>query len=97
MYALWLSAAGGGLLVGLLQRPMLRPHSPRANWWVPASFAGWLLAAATPLLYGTVPGMGPGFGTALLSVVAIPLGGVILGVVTGGTLYWLLPHARPAV
>jgi len=90
MYALWLSAAFGGLLVGLLQWPMLRPRAPRAIWWVPASTAGWMLAAATPLLYGTVPGLAPGAGAALINVVAIPLGGVILGTVTGGTLVWLL-------
>lgn len=92
LYSLWLSAACGGLLVGLLQRPMLRPHTPRANWWVPASMAGWMLAAATPLLYSTLPGVAPGAGTALINVVAIPLGGVILGVVTGGTLVWILRH-----
>jgi len=88
MYSLWVSAACGGLLVGLLQRPMLRPHALSINWWVPASMAGWTLAAATPLLYGTRPGVG--VGGALISVIAIPLGGVILGVVTGGTLVWLL-------
>lgn len=97
MYTLWLSAACGGLLVGLLQRPMLRPHSPRANWWVLASLAGWMLAAATPLLYGTVPGVGPGVGAALINVAAIPLGGVILGVVTGAILFWLLRHSPHAV
>jgi len=89
LYSLWLSAACGGLFVGLLQRPMLRPHSPRANWWVPASIAGWTLAAATPLLYGTLPGGAVG---ALINVAAIPLGGLILGVVTGGTLVWMLRH-----
>lgn len=93
MYSLWASATCGGLLVGFLQRPMLRPHSMRANWWIPASMVGWLLAAATPLLYGNVPGVGPGVGAAFLSVAAIPLGGVILGAVTGGSLVWLLRHA----
>jgi len=94
MYSLWVSAACGGLLVGLLQRPMLRPPALRSNWWVPASMAGWMLAATTPLLYGTRPGVG--VGGALINVIAIPLGGLILGVVTGGTLVWLLrraPHA----
>ena len=96
LYSLWLSAACGGLLVGLLQRPMLRPHAPSAYRWIPASMAGWMLAATTPFLYGTVPGLGAGVGAALINVAAIPLGGVILGVVTGGTLVWLLrraPHA----
>ena len=90
LYSLWLSAACGGLLVGLLQRPMLRPHVPSAYWWIPASMAGWMLAAATPFLYGTFPGLGAGVGAALINVAAIPLGGVMLGIVTGGTLVRLL-------
>lgn len=94
MYSLWVSAACGGLLVGLLQRPMLRPHAISIKWWVPASMAGWMLAAATPLLYGTRAGVG--VAAALINVIAIPVGGVILGIVTGGTLVRLLrraPHA----
>jgi len=87
---LWLSAACGGLLVGLLQRPLLRPHSVRANWWVLGCVAGWALAAATVLLYGTVSGGSPSAWLALISVAAIPLGGVVLGVVTGGMLLWTL-------
>lgn len=97
LYSLWLSATCGGLLVGLLQRPLLRPHAPSAYWWIPASMAGWMLAAATPFLYGTVPGLGTGVGAALINVAAIPLGGVILGVVTGGTLVWLLRRAPHGV
>ena len=97
MYSLWLSAACGGLLVGLLQRPMLRPHSPRANWWVLASMAGWMLAGATPLLFGTLPGIVPGVAEAVINVIAIPLGGVILGVVTGSTLVRMLRQLTPAV
>jgi len=96
MYSLWLSAACGGLLVGLLQRPMLRPHSPRANWWVPASMAGWMLAGATPLLFGTLPGIVSGVAEAVINVIAIPLGGVILGVVTGSTLVRMLRQPTPA-
>ena len=34
--ALPLMIAPGGLLVGLLQRRILRSHFDRANWWVPA-------------------------------------------------------------
>jgi len=89
--SIWLCASCGGLLVGLLQHPLLRRHGSRARWWVAASLAGWLLAGATPLLYGTLLGIGPGAVAAVINIGAILLGGAVLGVVTGATLVWVLP------
>lgn len=84
-----LNAALGGLLVGLWQRRMLRSHSARANWWVPACSAGWMLAGALPhaLIRG---GPGPHWS----NLVGIALGGVVLGVVTGGALVWVLRSSQ---
>jgi len=79
------NAALGGLLVGLWQRRTLRSHSARANWWVPACIAGWMLAAVLPpALIGSRPG--PHWS----NLVGIALGGVVLGVVSGGALVWVL-------
>lgn len=81
-----LEVAISGLLVGALQRRVLSPHSSKANWWVPACVAGWTLAAATAasgsLLDITFP-------SRLLNLATILLGGVVLGLVTGGVLVWI--------
>jgi len=81
-----------GFLVGFLQRPIIRFHSNRANWWVPASVGSWTLAAGTAAVSGAFPS-GPSAGWfALLSVGMILLGGLVLGIVTGGALVWILRH-----
>jgi len=89
--ALYLNVAVGGLLVGLLQRPMLRAYGGRSGWWVPACVVGWVLAAATVPFFGFSGGW-----RALIAVAAILAGGVILGAVTGGALVWMrLAADRP--
>lgn len=92
-FSLPLSVVLGGLLVGLLQGQLLRTHSRRAHWWVPACIAGWTLAAATVGLSSMFP---PGGWLALFSLIAILCGGVVLAVLTGGALLWLL-RSWPAV
>jgi len=84
MHSLQLDVAIGGLLVGLLQRRILRSHSRGADWWIPASVAGWALAAwtASVTFSGAVD--------AVLNLGMILMGGVVLGVVTGGALVWVL-------
>lgn len=55
--------------------------------WVRANCAaGWTLAALTVQFYGPVPGVSSGAWTALINLAAVLLGGVALGVVTGGSL-----------
>ena len=80
-----LSVVLGSILVGVLQRPLLARHSDKANWWVPACIAGWTLSAgpATASMSGPMGG---------LVTVAILLGGIILGVVTGAMLIRILRH-----
>ena len=70
-----LIAAVGGLIAGLLQLRNVRRHSGRSGWWVLASIVGWGLGWLAVEI---------GFGVGLL------VGGVPLGVVTGGALVWLL-------
>ncbi len=90
-YSLALYVVMGGLLVGLIQRRLLRAHSERANWWVPACVVGWALPAGAIALGDAASG---GWG-GLVSIAAMLLGGAGLGAVTGGTLVWML--RRPAV
>lgn len=90
MYSIWFSAASGGVLVGLLQRRLLGALTRKANWWVPATMAGWMLAGVTPFFYGSVPGVASGAAAGVINLLAILVGGAILGAVTGGTLTWLL-------
>ncbi|MCK4775231.1 MAG: hypothetical protein KAT30_10615 [Candidatus Krumholzibacteria bacterium] len=84
--SLQLDVIFGGLLVGLLQRRILRSHSDKANWWVPACVAAWSLAAWTA---SVTPAGGQ---NAFLNLGMILFGGVVLGVVTGGALVWIRRH-----
>lgn len=78
-FALQVFVLLGALFAGLLQTVMLRRHSVRAPWWVPACVVGWGLPAALAALKnaGVVP------------LIAILIGGVILGAVTGIALSWI--------
>ena len=73
----------GGLFVGLLQRRVLSSYSDRANWWVLACILGWSLAGRAANVTFT------GQWDAILNLGMILMGGVILGIVTGGALIWL--------
>jgi len=81
-----LEVAISGLLVGALQRRVLSLHSSRANWWVPACVAGWTLAAGTAAS-GSL--LDIAFLGRWLNLATILLGGVVLGLVTGGVLVWI--------
>ena len=88
-YSLPFAVAIGGLLVGLLQTYVLAPLSSRAVSWIPASLAGWTLAAATTIVGDALPRLVQGIGGALLYIALILFGGAVLGVVTGGALVWI--------
>jgi hypothetical protein len=83
--------AAGGLLTGWLQGGLLRHLSGRFRWWLVASAAGWVLAAAPAAIAPTARG-GPW--AALISLARILSGGVILGAVTGGALVWIRRSPR---
>ena len=84
-YELPLLVVCGGLLIGALQFPLLRPLYARAGIWVLACPIGWALAGATVPLADRLPRI-PGLVGALLFLSVIGLGGVLLGVVGGTTL-----------
>ena len=73
--SLVLIVAVGGLITGLMQFRNMRRHSRRSGWWVLASLVGSGLGWLA---------MDLGFPFGLL------IGGVPLGMVTGGAMVWLL-------
>lgn len=97
VFRLIILAALGSLLVGLWQWRTLQPRSLRAHWWIAASVVGWVSAACLPMLMIS-PGPGsPQSALALwLNVGGLALGGIVLGVITGGALAWLLRSSKPA-
>jgi hypothetical protein len=83
----------GGLLAGILQQHLLRPHSSRAVWWMPASVIGWALPGGAIAVNDL--GLVTGPWGELLSIGAMFFGGAILGAVTGMPLLWV--RQSPAV
>ena len=86
LFSLPLCVLIGGLLVGILQRRLLRPRFERASWWILACVVGWGLPAGAIALAdsGLLPGP-----WSLLSIIAMFFGGVVLGAVTGRALLWM--------
>lgn len=83
-YSLPVAVAIGGLLTGLAQTRLLRPHVTNAALWVPASLIGWSLAGAVASLGDVVVKNSAvrGIAGALLYLGLAAGGGVVLGVVT---------------
>jgi hypothetical protein len=75
----------GGTLAGVLQQRILRRHVRWSAWWVPASVAGWGLS----MIGLGIPSFFPPNGRPFI-VLPLVLASVLLGIVTGGTLIWLL-------
>jgi len=91
-YSLYVSVALGGLIVGIWQAFLLRPHLHNTGWWVAASVVGWNLAAGMAAIADSLFRARSlrGIWGALAYLGIIAGGGVILGLVTGGSLVWLL-------
>ncbi len=68
----------GGLLIGLMQRPVLRRYVRHSNRWVWISAIGWAASVLGLSFPGNMFGYSP-----LAVVSASALAGIILGVVTG--------------
>ncbi len=89
----------GGVLAGVLQHRILRRQVCHSGWWVPASAVGWGLSIIGLRLVGII-GLDKILSTMprILMALIVPLGlaSVLLGVVTGGTLIWLLRQPMPA-
>ena len=96
-YSLYVSVALGGLIVGVWQTFLLPPHLRNTGWWVAASVVGWNLAAGTAAIADSLfrSRSFRGLWGALAYLGIIAAGGLILGLVTGGSLVWLL-RQKPA-
>jgi hypothetical protein len=84
----------GGVLAGVLQHRILRRQVCHSAWWVPASAVGWGLSIighrigiGLDKIFPTMPRILMVFATLM---VTLGLASVLLGIVTGGTLIWLL-------
>jgi hypothetical protein len=97
----WALGVEVGLIVGgVLQWVVLRRHVARAGWWVPATAASGALALAVGVSMGVsvflavgrrmegLPGLY--FATAVGQLLAIAVGGVLFGALTGLALRQLL-------
>jgi len=93
LFSLPVCVLSGGLLTGVLQHRLLRPRFQRTSWWIPACIVGWGLPAGIIALSGSGL-VSPVFG--ILSTVAMLLGGVLLGAVTGKALQWMSPGEPPS-
>ncbi len=91
-----LCVVSGGLLAGVWQARILKSHASGPNLWILLSLAAWFLAELT-----TLGIMKPGHPETFLEIVqnlgAIPIGGFVQGLVSGGSLARLLrPEVSPA-
>lgn len=98
-YSLPLAVTLGGLLVGLGQAYLLRPHVRPVSAWVFASLVGWSLAAGTASLADGISQSHSlrGIAGALAYLGTVAGGGLLLGLVTGGALVWLQRRAGAAI
>ena len=71
----------GGCLSGLLQMRLLKPHSPRAAWWILASSIGWGSCWFLVVLSIHVP---------QILLIGFIMSGILLGVITGPAILWIL-------
>ncbi len=86
-----LALASGGALAGILQQPILEPHSGWRYWWV-ASAVGWCLSAMGLAIPADMSGQYSSVAMVLLrnGMLAPAVAGIILGAVTGFPLTWRL-------
>lgn len=92
----------GGLITGIWQAVLLRPHVRKPGWWIAGSVLGWSLAAglvgvADALFRSRSINGAAGLVAYFGSLVG---GGLLLGIVTGAVLLWLRaqePATEPSV
>ena len=96
IYAL---AAGLGLVAGsILGAPQwlaLRPHLPKAGWWVLANALAWMLGMVV-VFVGTsfIPAQGMTWPVVLVLLLFMVAAGALVGAVHGLVLIWLLHQGR---
>jgi hypothetical protein len=79
-----------GILIGLVQWPVLRREIPRASTWILASVVGWTLGAAISYLVLNALITGDQASLPLVAVVDSGLTGLVAGMITGLALVWLV-------
>lgn len=81
----------GGLIIGIWQAVLLRPHVRKAGWWIVGSVLGWSLAAG---LIGVADALFrarsiKGVAGLVIYLGCLIGGGLLLGIVTGAVFVWL--------
>jgi hypothetical protein len=92
-FGTWLGYILFGILIGLVQWPVLRREIPRASTWVLASVVGWTVGAAVSYLFlnAIFPGNQASQASfPLVAVVDSGLTGLVAGAITGLALVWLV-------
>ena len=98
IYAL---AAGLGLVTGsILGAPQwlaLRPHLPKAGWWVLANALAWAVGMVV-IFIGTsfIPASGMTWSLALLLLFFVAAAGTLVGAIHGLFLIWMLQQREQA-
>ena len=78
-----------GAGVGIAEFLVLRGRLPQAGWWIPANIAGWAVA------WIVIRSVDDSETLSTLAIYAVgSIGAAIAGIVTGGTLIWLM-RRRP--
>jgi hypothetical protein len=86
-----------GLVLALPQWLVLRRHTGRAGWWIPANALAWALGMVVVFLgAGSVPDTVTSFRQLLIIPLSLAAAGAVVGAVHGTALVWLLrQRARP--
>lgn len=88
----------GGAVLSAAQWYVLRNHTPRAGWWIPANMAAWM--AGMPLIFwGIDAAMQFGFpaqGLLLFAAVLLVMGALV-GAIHGLALVWLAQPAAKSI
>ena len=73
----------------------LRPHLPKAGWWVLANALAWMLGMVV-VFVGTsfIPAQGMTWPVALVLLLFVVAAGALVGAVHGLVLIWLLHQGR---
>jgi hypothetical protein len=90
-YSLMVCVVLGGIIAGVWQALILRPHFRSAGWWAPATAAGWTIAARTAYVADswTRSHSIRGFKGLFVYLGIVAAGGLILGLITGFCLAWM--------
>jgi hypothetical protein len=87
---MWIGYILFGILIGLVQWPILRREIPRAFTWVIASLVGWAVGAGLSYLIVNLLITGDQADLTLVAALDAGLTGLFAGLITGLALYWLV-------